>query len=106
MKPRPLLAGVFLLILAASPVRAEVKVEVEHNRDATAGFKFKSVPFPLKNDIASTGKFTIVEGVSDPNGSSLRALNDGVIPDAQDQPTRNFFFNARMEAGCSWIWTA
>src|SRR5262249_52521098 len=75
------------------------KVEVEHNHEATAGFRFKTIPVPLKNDLASAGKLTIVDGVSDPNGSSLLALNDGGIPDQDDQPIRNFFFSAGGDGG-------
>jgi hypothetical protein len=93
------IVGLSLLFLASPAVRGEVTVVSEHNNDASATFEFKSIPAPLQNDLAARGKFVLVEGVSDPNGSSLQALNDGRLPEEEDQPTRNFFFNAGDDGG-------
>jgi hypothetical protein len=98
MKTRSTIAGVVLLSLAGVAARAEVKITVERNREAPSEFEFKTIPAPLKNDLGAKAKFTIVDGVSDPNGS-LRALNDGSLPDEADQPARNFFFNAGDDGG-------
>jgi len=91
--------GILFCFFAALSVRGEVKVAVEHNREAVAAFTFKTIPAPLMNDLAANGKFTIVAGESDPNGSNLRALNDGRLPEEEDQPTRNFFFKAGDDGG-------
>jgi hypothetical protein len=91
--------GILFCFFAALSVRGEVKVTFEHNREATAAFAFKTIPAPLRNDLAANGKFTIVSGESDPNGSNLRALNDGRLPEEDDRPTRNFFFKAGDDGG-------
>jgi|SRR5579859_3419124 len=99
MTLQPRILGILLCVSAALAVQAEVKVTVEHNRDGTAAFAFKTVPAPLRNDLAASGTFKVVEGESDPNGSNLRALNDGRLPQAEDQPARNFFFKAGDDGG-------
>ena len=60
--------------------RAEVKVVIERSReaDATADFKFKKVPVPVKNNAASKAKFTIVDGTRDDNGGELEVLHDEI----------------------------
>ena len=88
-----------MVLLAGLTARAEVKVTVDRNVEGTPEFKFKNVPGPLKNDAAANGKFTIVDGQSDANGSSLRALNDGRLPEEADDPGANFFFQAGTEGG-------
>ncbi len=85
--------------LAALAARAEIKVTVEHNREATEAFKFNTIPGPLRNDFAANGKFTVIEGTGDPNGANLGALNDGQLPEEEDQPGRNFFFSAGEDGG-------
>lgn len=99
MKTRSSIAGLIALSLFGIGARAEVKVTVERNRDGTPEFNFKSVPKPLQNDAAAAGKFTIVSGASDPDGGSVRELNDGRLPNEEDQPTRNFFFDAGQDGG-------
>ncbi len=99
MKQRIVIVGVALVLLAGLTARAEITVTVDRNTDASSEFKFKNVPAPLKNDLAAKGKFTIVDGTSDPNGSNLRALKDGRLPDEEDQPTSNFFFDAGTDGG-------
>ena len=86
-------------ILAGLTARAEVKVTFDRNTEGTPEFKFKNVPSPVKNDAAAKGKFTIVDGQSDSNGSNLRALNNGRLPQEEDDPGANFFFQAGTEGG-------
>jgi hypothetical protein len=90
----------FLLLATAS---AEVKIDVGHNDGdhATAEFKFKEVPSPVKGNAASTAKITIVDGERDPNGGEVGVLHDGKLPSDQDEPASNFFFNAGTDGG--WI---
>src|SRR5258706_11488474 len=95
-----LLAALFT-ILPALIARADVKPIVEHNTgdQATPDFKFKTIPAPAKDDAAAKAKFTIVEGVKDDNGGDPDKLNDGKLPNEEDQPAENFFFNAGTEGG-------
>jgi hypothetical protein len=88
-----------LVLLAGLTARAEVRVTVERNVEGTPEFKFRNVPSPLKNDAAAKARFTIVEGQSDANGSSLRALNNGRLPEEGDDPGSNFFFQAGTAGG-------
>ena len=97
----PGLAGVCLLLLAASAARAEVQVIVDRNDGASASpaFKFKNVPSPLTNDAAAKATFTIVDGENDGNGGNIRRLNDGRLPEEDDQPGQNFFFAQGSDGG-------
>jgi hypothetical protein len=92
-------SGAALLLLAGHVARAEVRVTVERNPEGTPEFQFTNVPPPLRNDAAAKAGLTIVAGKGDPNSSGLRALNDGRLPDEEDQPTENFFFDAGTEGG-------
>jgi hypothetical protein len=90
---------VAVVLLTGLTSQAEVQVTVDRNTEGTPEFKFKNVPPPLQNDAAAKARFTIVDGKSDPNGSRLRALNNGRLPDEEDQPTQNFFFDAGTDGG-------
>src|SRR5881227_681523 len=86
------LVPVLLLVISA---RAEIKTVVEHidNANASADFKFKTLPSPSKDDAAGKAKISIVDGERDPNSGSLDKLNDGQTPGEADEPDENFFFN-------------
>src|SRR4051812_28885861 len=99
MKERRPIVPVLVLIFTSLIARAEVTVTIEHNRETTAAFAFKTIPVALKNDLAANAKFLIVDGASDPAGSNLGALNDGRLPEEEDQPGRNFFFKAGDDGG-------
>lgn len=101
MTVRPVVLAALLTLLPAVIARAEVKPIVEHkdNSQATAEFKFKTVPSPAKDDAAAKAKISIAEGEKDPNGADTEALNDGKLPSEEDQPEQNFFFNAGTEGG-------
>ena len=77
-------------------VHAQPKITIDHNDSKTANveFKFKSVPQPSRNDAATNAKLTIVDGEADPNGADIEALTDGLLPNSDDQPRRNFFVTA------------
>src|SRR5271168_5325562 len=87
--------GIGLLLMCGLVASGEVKVTVAHNdsQSATAAFSFTSIPSPSKDDAASRGKFTIADGAADENGAGVEALNDGIVPDKEDQPDQNFFFD-------------
>lgn len=79
----------------------EVKVTTEHNTgdNATPKFTFKNVPAPAADNAAAKAKFTIVAGEADGNSADLSVLNDGKLPDEEDQPASNFFFADNSEGG-------
>jgi hypothetical protein len=101
VRRHPVCFAALLTILPALLVRAEVKPTVEYhdNSQATAEFKFKTIPSPAKDDAAAKAKIAIVEGERDSNGADTEALNDGKLPSEEDQPEQNFFFNAGTEGG-------
>ncbi len=86
---------------APAAAAKDVKIAVGRNDldHATAEFKFKEVPSPVKGTAASTAKITIVDGARDPNGGDVGVLNDGKVPTDQDDPAANFFFNAGTDGG-------
>ena len=92
------IALMFVLAAAAS---SQVKVTVDRNigNEANAGFKFKNVPAPAKDDAASKAKVSLVVGQRDPAGADLSALTDGLLPGSEDDPASNFFFNADTDGG-------
>jgi len=82
-------------------IQAQIKVTVDHNSvaAATAAFKFKRVPSPVKDDAAAGARLLLVEGELDSSGAELAALTDGVLPADEDQPDKNLFFNAGTGGG-------
>jgi Peptidase of plants and bacteria len=101
MTHRSLIIASALFLLAPLMARAEVKVLIDHNADGDPAFKFQHAPQPVRHDAADQAyaEFSIVDGQSDPNGSNLRALNDGRLPEQEDDPGHNFFFTAGSDCG-------
>jgi hypothetical protein len=99
MSQRLLIAIACLSLTAASP--PAVKITIDHNtgNDATADFKFKRVPSPAKDDAARHARMKVIVGQADPDSGGLNALTDGALPDDDDQPHANFFFNAGSDGG-------
>src|SRR5213075_2291219 len=89
------------LLVAPLLSSAEVKVKVEHNANdkASASFKFRTLPSLAQKDAANGKKFVVVSGERDENGGELDKLTDGKVPQEEDQPTENFFFNAGTAGG-------
>ena len=85
-------AGVVWLSLKAL-ASAEVKVATGYSAMGS-GFTFQTVPSPANNDAATAARFILLDGVRDQNGGSLDVLHDGQLPSMDDQPLKNFFFNA------------
>src|SRR5580658_9588413 len=90
-----------VLLLAALMSKAEVKVLIDHNSPGNPQFSFVTVPGPVQHDAADRAhaRFSVVAGESDPNGGRVRALNDGSLPESQDDPANNFFFVAGGDGG-------
>ncbi len=85
---------------AASAVQDKVTVTMEHNDGAAAteAFKFKTIPSPRPN--AATGaNFKVADGEPDDNSASPDVLHDGKLPDEEDQPEANFFFQNGSKGG-------
>jgi hypothetical protein len=89
------------LLTLSLTAHAQVKVTADHNPNATAtsAFKFKNVPSPVKDDAAAKATMLLVEGDIDGNGADLGALIDGVLPTEEDEPAKNFFFDAGTGGG-------
>jgi hypothetical protein len=89
------------LLACAVAAQAEVTVLSERNDDldANAGFRFKSVPPPSRNDATTGARFSLISGRRDSNGGELTRLNDGQVPADEDAPGANFFFAAGTDGG-------
>ena len=90
-----------LFLFTGWAARADVKITVDCNRneDATAEFHFKTVPPPAVNNAATAAQFAMVDGTMDPNGGGLEKLHDGRLPENEDDPANNFFFQAGSDGG-------
>jgi len=85
----------------SAAVVAQPKIVIEHNTGAaaTAKFKFRNVPSPAGDDAAAKAVVAIVDAESDSNSGEINALTDGLLPDSEDQPRKNFFLNAGSGGG-------
>ena len=93
--------AIVLLCALSFAAQAQPKITIDRNTGATAtgDFKFKRVPSPVRADAAGKARVSIVDGEPDPNSADVSALVDGVLPNSEDQPRRNFFFNAGSGGG-------
>ena len=96
---RAFIACIFLAFSIAAC--GAVKITIDHNTGdaATAQFKFKRVPSPARNNAAAKAKLKLVVGQLAPNGGGLKALTDGLLPEEEDQPHANLFFNDGSDGG-------
>ncbi len=90
-----------VILATAATASAEIKITIDYNsvETATKEFKFRNVPAPSKADAATHAKLTLVDGEIDPNGADLEVLTDGLLPNMDDEPGANFFFNAGTLSG-------
>lgn len=90
-----------LFFALSSANSAQVRITIDHNTGnaATAEFKFKRVPSPVRNDAAASAKLLLVDAEPDPNSGDLSVLTDGLLPNSDDQPRRNFFLIAGSGGG-------
>ena len=91
--------GAVALFASALNSPGDVNVATNRNRNGSAEFKFRNVPSPSKTDAATKMKFTIVSGEQDPAAGGVDKLTDGELPDEDDQPAENFFFNVGKKGG-------
>ena len=89
------------LLLLTAGAQAQVKVTIDHNdnKTANAGFKFARVPSPARDDAGAKASLSFVDVEADGNSADINALIDGVLPEAEDQPRRNFFLNTGSGGG-------
>lgn len=85
--------------LASATCFAESKIATEHLPGGSGAFAFKSIPRPVKGDAAEAGTFQVIDGSRDTNGGTAEKLNDGGLPNEEDQPGANFFFQAGGNGG-------
>lgn len=113
-RARPFVFTAFVLLLLTGSARAQVRITIDHNDNKTANaeFRFTRVPSPAHNDAGARAILTLVDAEADGNSADISVLNDGLLPDAEDQPRKNFFLNTgsgggrlRMDLG-SVVWIA
>ena len=90
-----------VLLLLAVCTQAQVRITIDHNDNKTANaeYKFQRVPSPARNDAGSKAILTLVDAQSDGTSADIGALIDGLLPDTEDQPRRNFFLNSGTGGG-------
>ena len=68
----PIIA-ILILIISALTAHAQTKITIDQNTGAAINpeFRFKSVPSPSRNDIATNAWVMIVDGEADPNLASV-----------------------------------
>jgi hypothetical protein len=82
-------------------VAFDAKVTIDHNlnRSATREFKFAKVPSPVKDDLGTSAKLTLIDGDIDAGAGDLSILTDGRLPADEDEPGANLFFRAGSSGG-------
>lgn len=97
---RLILATLTLIVLSVC-AQAQIRITIDHNDNkiANAEFKFERVPSPARNDAGAKAILTLVDAEADGNSADISVLNDGLLPDAEDQPRRNFFLNTGTGGG-------
>jgi hypothetical protein len=90
-----------LILLAPICTQAQVRITIDQNDNQTAGaeFKFTRVPSPARNDAGAKAILTLVDAESDGTSGDIGVLTDGLLPDAEDQPRRNFFLSSGTGGG-------
>jgi hypothetical protein len=93
--------GSIVLIALSIGASAQTKITIDHNTGAAINpeFKFKLVPSPSRDDVATKARVLMVDGEADGNSAGVEALTDGVLPTSDDQPRRNFFITAGSGGG-------
>ncbi|MEK7952151.1 basic secretory protein-like protein [Luteolibacter soli] len=86
-------------LLAASPALFAAAEVTKGYGPSDAGFKLDPVLPPAIDDIASKATFSIIDGQKDGASPDLAVLNDGKIPQSEDQPSANFFFANGSDGG-------
>lgn len=96
-----LIFSLIIVSVLAISAHAQPRITIDHNDNLTANadFKFKRVPSPSRNDAGARAIVRIVDAEPDGNSADISALNDGVLPDAEDQPRRNFFLTTGSGGG-------
>lgn len=80
---------------------SQVQVTIDHNTGsaATSAFRFDHVPSPVKDNAAVKARLSLVLGRKDGNSAELKALTDGILPENDDDPSSNFFFQDGTDGG-------
>ncbi len=90
-----------LTALLGTTAIPEVRIVVDHNPPDTSAsaFHFRRVPPPAPVDAAAHATLEVVDGRKDSFSGGLSRLQDGRFPEEEDQPARNFFFEAGGSGG-------
>lgn len=88
-----------LLLIVAAQAQVKITIDQNDNKTANAEFKFQRVPSPARSDAGAKAILTVVDAEADGNSADIGVLTDGLLPDAEDQPRRNFFLNTGSGGG-------
>jgi hypothetical protein len=89
---KPVILTCAALLAASPPLLAAAEVTKGFG-PSDSGFKLDPVLPPALDDAAAKATFSIIDGQKDGNSPELSALNDGKVPNGDDQPAANFFFS-------------
>ncbi|MFT3788427.1 MAG: hypothetical protein QM770_20030 [Tepidisphaeraceae bacterium] len=97
----PTKSALFLSLSVVSIASADPIISIERvaGDDAVSKWAGTSLPAPVKDDLAQSAKFRIVDGQADLNSGDVSLLHDGKLPDEEDSPHDNFFFAAGTDGG-------
>ena len=98
MKKRMRFAAVVVIFFLGNTSRAEILVAAGQS-PFNSGFAIGAIPAPANNDAATRARLSLVDGTRDSGGGELAVLQDGLVPTGDDQPGRNFFFQAGTDGG-------
>jgi hypothetical protein len=83
----------------AAQAQPTVTIDYNDHKTANADFKFRRVPLPARNDAGAKAIMTLVDAEADGNSADKSVLNDGLLPDSEDQPRKNFFLGSGTGGG-------
>lgn len=91
MNARSLFFSTAVAISSLAVAHGAPEVKVGHG-DGEDAFEVKGMPAPRQADAAGEATFTIIAGKAAFGPKKVNALNDGLMPMLDDDPSGNFFF--------------
>jgi len=86
-----LTTAIIVSVAGVSVAESQVSIERNSSIKASSKFAFELIPSPSKSDAGNLATIRVVAGTLDANAASTRALIDGELPRADDDPGANFF---------------
>ena len=70
---------------------ATIQIDRLARKAATPAFAFENVPTPSKTDAGNIATPILVRGFADQNGGRVLVVQDGKLPQHEDEPGANYF---------------